>query len=157
LPIERRLVRREGIVLNSVSYWSDVLTTWIGNPQAMIVRYDPRNLSRIYLLGPDGTYYDIPYRDLRRPAISWWEQRAAVERLRSEGRKAINESTIFSAVEAMRRITANASIDTKRLRRRRERERRLRVSAQAPARDAAPEFNGWELSGDCRFSTEEWT
>jgi putative transposase len=27
----------------------------------MIVRYDPRNLSRIYLLGPDGRYYDIPY------------------------------------------------------------------------------------------------
>ena len=58
LPLERRLVRRDGVSLYSIGYWSDVLRVWIGNPEPMIVRYDPRDLSRIYLLGPDGIYYD---------------------------------------------------------------------------------------------------
>jgi len=33
LPIERRQVRREGVVLNKIAYWSDVLRTWIGQPE----------------------------------------------------------------------------------------------------------------------------
>ena len=58
LPMERRLVRREGVSLHSIYYWSDVLRSWIGEPEKMIVRYDPRDLSRIHLLAPDGRYYD---------------------------------------------------------------------------------------------------
>jgi putative transposase len=38
LPFERRLVRREGVFLHSISYWSDVLRTWIGEEERMIVR-----------------------------------------------------------------------------------------------------------------------
>jgi putative transposase len=30
LPMERRLVRREGVFLHSIGYWADVLRTWIG-------------------------------------------------------------------------------------------------------------------------------
>ena len=92
LPIERRLIRRDGVSLHSIHYWSDVLTTWIGEPQKMIVRYDPRDLSRIYLLAPDGQYYDLSYRDLRRPPISLWEHRLALKRLREEGRAHVDES-----------------------------------------------------------------
>ena len=65
LPIERRLVRHDGVSLHSIRYWSDVLRTWIGHREYMIVRYDPRDLSRIYLLTPDGAYYDLTYSDLR--------------------------------------------------------------------------------------------
>jgi hypothetical protein len=81
---------------------------------------------------------------------------AALERLRSEGRSAVNEAAIFDAVEAMRRITATASIDTKRVRRRRERERRLRVPSETPDRQPAAELNRWVLSGDPTFKSEEW-
>jgi putative transposase len=125
LPIERRLIRREGISLHSVSYWSDVLRTWVGMPEKRIVRYDPRNLSRIYLLGPDGRYYDIPYRDLRRPPITLWEQRLAMRRLREEGRSHVDESAIFRTIETMRKIAEEAVTATKTLRR--QQERRLRV------------------------------
>ncbi len=55
LPIERRRVRR--VLLNSIAYWADVLSTWIGHPEPMIIRYDPRDLSRVYLLGPDDGYW----------------------------------------------------------------------------------------------------
>ena len=87
----------------------------------MIVRYDPRDLSRIYLLGPDGEYYDLAYRDLRRPPISLWEHRAALKRLREEGRAQIDEEAIFRAVAMMRSITDGASVATKNARRQPER------------------------------------
>ncbi len=70
LPLERRMVRRDGIALNCIHYWSYALALWIGKPEHMIVRYDPRDLSRIFLLAPNGQYYDVGYRDLSRPPIS---------------------------------------------------------------------------------------
>ncbi|MGQ4827668.1 hypothetical protein, partial [Enterococcus faecalis] len=91
----------------------------------MIVRYDPRDLSRVNLLGPDGTYYDLTYRDLRRPPISLWEHRLALKRLREEGRALVDETAIFGTIEAMRAIADDAARDSKRARR--QRERRFRV------------------------------
>ncbi len=125
LPLERRLVRREGLSLHSIHYWSDVLTSWVGDSQKMIIRYDPRDLSRIYLLAPDGQYYDLSYRDLRRPPISLWEHRLALKRLREEGRSQVDEAAIFRAIETMRQIADRAVVETKTARR--QRERRLRL------------------------------
>ena len=162
LPMERRLVRREGVFLHSIGYWADVLRTWIGKRERMIVRYDPRDLSRVHLLAPDGRYYDLSYRDLRRPAISLWEHRLALKRLRDEGRAEINEDAIFTAIDAMRGIAERASADTKTTRRQRERrrcldavatERRPVASAAEPARTIGP------LPADQRLfkNVEEWT
>lgn len=125
LPIVRRRVRRDGVALHTIGYWADVLSTWIGHPEPMIIRYDPRDLSRIYLLGPDGTYYDLSYRDLRRPPISLWEHRLALKRLREDGRALVDEAAIFRTIEAMRTITDDAVRASKTARR--QRERRLRV------------------------------
>lgn len=121
LPLERRLVRREGISLHSIQYWSDTLAVWIGERQKMLVRYDPRDLSRIFLLAPDGRYYDVGYRDLRRPPISLWEQQRALQRLRAEGRREVDEAAIFNAVEQMRAIASDAVRESKSARRQRER------------------------------------
>ena len=125
LPIEYRLIRREGVVLHSIHYWSDILTVWIGEKAKMIVRYDPRDLSRVFLLAPDGQYYDLPYRDLRRPPISLWEHRRALKKLREQGQTHIDEAAIFRAIDTMRAIADAAVVATKSVRR--ERERRLRV------------------------------
>jgi len=125
LPIEHRLIRREGVSLHSIHYWSDVLRSWVGASQKMIVRYDPRDLSRIYLLAPDGQYYDLSYRDVRRPSITLWEHRLALKRLREEGRASVDESAIFRTIETMRSITDEAVIASKAARR--QRERRLRL------------------------------
>ncbi|HXZ08160.1 MAG TPA: Mu transposase C-terminal domain-containing protein, partial [Paraburkholderia sp.] len=135
LPMERRLVRRDGVRLNLIAYWADVLSTWIGEPEPMIVRYDPRDLSRVYLLGPDGVYYDLAYRDLRRPPISFWEHRLALKRLRENGRALVDEAAIFGAIEAMRAIADEAVRTSKRARR--QRERRFRV-IQGGRPDPAP-------------------
>jgi putative transposase len=163
LPIERRRVRRDGVALHSIAYWADVLSTWIGHPEPMIVRYDPRDLSRIYLLGPDGTYYDLAYRDLRRPPISRWEHRLALKRLRDEGRSLVDESAIFRTIEAMRAIADGAVHTTKTARR--QRARRLRVVPNGAAEpafipDLAEPARRMEIDTpleDRIFPFEEWS
>ena len=168
LPIDRRLVRRDGVSLHSIHYWSDVLRTWIGDRQRMIVRYDPRDLSRCYLLAPDGRYYDLSYRDLRRPPITLWEHRLALKRLREDGRTEVDESAIFRTIEAMRAITDEAVASSKTARRQRERRLRLiqggRVDAEpgvaastdvpeADADDEQSKLQPWERM----LPFEEWT
>jgi putative transposase len=162
LPMERRLVRREGVFLHSIGYWADVLRTWIGERERMIVRYNPRDLSRVHLLAPDGRYYDLSYRDLRRPAISLWEHRLALKRLRDEGRAEIDEDSIFAAIDAMRGIAERASAETKTARRQRERRRRLDtvVTERRPAASAIDPVPTIEpLPADQRLfkNVEEWT
>ncbi|MFB9269901.1 Mu transposase C-terminal domain-containing protein [Bradyrhizobium erythrophlei] len=130
LPIARRMIRRDGVALNSIAYWADVLSTWIGHPEPMIIRYDPRDLSRIYLLGPDGTYYDLSYRDLRRPPISLWEHRLALKRLREDGRALVDETAIFRTIEAMRTIANDAVLASKTARRQRERRKSIVTASQ---------------------------
>ena len=163
LPIARRRVRRDGVALHSIAYWADVLTTWIGHPEPMIIRYDPRDLSRIYLLGPDGAYYDLSYRDLRRPPISLWEHRLALKRLREEGRALVDEAAIFRAVEAMRAIADNAVLASKTARR--QRERRLRVVPGGRADllpiepdevDTSQEIGGKLQPHERMFRVEDW-
>ncbi len=138
LPIERRLIRREGISLHSISYWSDVLRGWIGMPERMVVRYDPRDLSRIYLLGPDGRYYDIPYRDLGRPPVTLWEQRLALKRLREEGHSHVDESAIFRTIETLRKIADEAVRTTKTIRRQQERRLRLIPGGRTDQKNPVP-------------------
>jgi putative transposase len=121
LPIERRRLRCDGVSLHSIRYWSDVLRIWIGHRERTIVRYDLRDLSRIYLLGPDGAYYDVTYSDLRQPTISPWEHLLAIQRLRREGRAHVDEAAIFEAVEAMRAIADEAAIASNMACRQRER------------------------------------
>lgn len=162
LPMERRLVRREGVFLHSIGYWSDVLRTWIGQQERMIVRYDPRDLSRVHLLAPDGCYYDLSYRDLRRPPISLWEHRLALKQLREEGRAAIDEDAIFAAIDAMRGIADRASAATKTARRQRERRHRLDAVAieRRPAGGMTEPAQPIEpLPPDQRLfkNVEEWT
>ena len=158
LPFERRLVRREGVVLLGITYWADVLSTWIGEHQKMIVRYDPRDLSRIYLLAPDGVYYNLPYRDLYRPAISLYERRAALRRLREQGQRAVDEVALFSAIDSLRRMGERAAKQTKLLRRQRERQRRWRETqnSQAPVAAQASQSPPSRPVSAVFSSVEEW-
>jgi putative transposase len=141
-----------------------VLTSWIGEKEKLIVRYDPRDLSRVYLRAPNGEYLDLSYRDVRRPPISLWEHRLAIRKLHEEGRAHVDENAIFQAVDAMRRIAEEAVQMTKAVRR--QQERRMRLirggltdnTAQLPAGDPSPlvadanELQPWENM----LPVEEW-
>jgi putative transposase len=120
-------------VIDHVQYYSDALKPWIARRDRLdrfVLRRDPRDISRIWALDPEGgAYLPLPYRTLSRPAISVWEQRAAVARLREHGRGEVDENALFAMVEQMRAITESAGANTRRARR--DRERR---STATPAR-----------------------
>jgi putative transposase len=153
LPGERRLIRRDGIQLFNIHYWDNVLSPLAGrSQQAALIKYDPRNLSRVYYFEASGRYWPIPYRDLGRPPVSLWEQRAALKQLREEGRRLVDEKLIFDTILAQRRLVDTAQMST---RERRNQERRSlgnkMSSSMAQSADSAAEYK------DLRpFEVEEW-
>jgi putative transposase len=137
LPVIRRTLSRTGFQIDHVQYYCDALKPWIARRERLgkfVLRCDPRDISRIWALDPEGTaYLEVPYRTLSRPPISAWEQQAAVARLREQGRAEVDENALFAMVEQMREITDTAAATTRKARRDRE-----RLSATARPRPAEP-------------------
>jgi putative transposase len=136
LPVLRRSLQRDGITIDHLTYFSSALRAWItarDRSGALLVRRDPRDLSRVFVLDPlDGGYLEVPTRDLSRPAISLWEHRLARRRLRARHRGEVDEAGLFAAVEEMRAAERDAARLTRSARR--DRARRL----AAPEQPAAP-------------------
>ena len=140
LPVIRRTLTRTGFQIDHVQYYCDALKPWIarrGRLGKFVLRRDPRDISRIWALDPDdGIYIEVPYRTLSRPAISVWEQQAALTRLREQGRAEVDEQALFTMVVRMREITDTAAITTRKARR--DRERRTTTPARAPVAPPSP-------------------
>jgi putative transposase len=126
LPYEMRTVQEYGIVNEYIYYYHDALRRWMhavepDNPkkkQQFICRYDPRDLSTIYVYEPDTrNYIVVPYKDISRPPISVWELRAAKKRLDEENQVTVNEELIFGAVKKMRDIVESEAGKTRKARR----------------------------------------
>jgi putative transposase len=158
LPGERRLIRRDGIRLFNIHYWSNVLTPLAGRShRPALVKYDPRDLSRVYFRDDRGEYWDIPYRDLRLPPISLWEHQAATKQLRAEGRRSVDEKMLFEIVEEQRRLAEGSRKST--------RERRA-AERRRPSTDSLADNSAFEqipptpetLHGEPvkPFEVEEW-
>jgi len=91
LPTKRRVVGREGIELFGLKYACADLAEHVAPGTHRIVRFDPRDLSRVYLELTGTSYLTVPLRDRRLPALSLWEwqwmrqrQRAVVDRMDGE-------------------------------------------------------------------------
>lgn len=117
LPSMQRKLRRDGLHLFNIRYWDNVLPSIVQLGSPVLVRYDPRNLSRVFLCGPDRRYCPIPYADLALPPITLWEQRAALSALREQGHNAPTQDAIFKAVTAQRALIERATAKTKAARR----------------------------------------
>jgi len=62
LPAVPRIVQRDGIHFHQIHYWDNVLSPWAGRlKKPLWVKYDPRNLSRVYVRDPEGKHWPIPY------------------------------------------------------------------------------------------------
>ena len=139
LPVHHRTLRRDGIVLDHVAYFSDALRPLIQSgvgkvgkdaSRRVLVRRDPGDLSRVFVHDPhDGGYLEVPYRDLSHAPITLFEHRLARRRLRARRRAAVDERAIFAAVEEMREIERSAAATTRNARRNRARRAGLRLVA----------------------------
>ncbi len=135
LPVIRRTIRRTGFIIDHVTYYSDILKPWIARRDLLgrfVIRRDPRDLSRVWVLDPEGScYVEIPYRTLSHPAVTLWEHRRAVARLREHGQARVDEAAVFRAIEQMRAITATAARERQQARR--DRARRAHLPVVAPS------------------------
>jgi putative transposase len=156
LPEAPRLLRRDGIHLFGIRYWAAALSQDVGRvEQKLAVRYDPRDLSHVFVRRANGHFVEARYRNLAHPPISLWERNAAVRRLNAQGRREVDETMIFAAVLEQRTIEDDARRQTARVRRNRERrpsmpghrhaETRLRdIDTSAPVSNERENGSAWD-------------
>lgn len=122
MPFIMRTVQEYGIRLLGIPYWTDALRQFIHavSPESrnlkkqFVCRYDPRDLSKIWMFEPESDrYIEVPYRDLSRPPISLWELKDAKRQLREESMSVTNEELIFKTIDQMRAIVASEAAKTK--------------------------------------------
>jgi len=81
LPADTRRVGRNGFQINRIRYWDPILSRVFPPSARVLVRHDPRDLSRVFVPSPtNAEYLAIPYADLRRPPITL----AELERARTQ-------------------------------------------------------------------------
>ncbi len=118
LPFEERVVRRDGVRLFGIAYLDGALAHLVDHgPGKLRVKYDPRDLSAVFVELPAGDHVRVPYADVGRQPITLWEHREAVQRLRAEGRRSVDEHAIFTAVAEQRRVLLEAQSRSKAARR----------------------------------------
>jgi len=124
LPIVHRKLQRNGLFFERIRYWADVLPSIAQPREPLLTRYDPRDLSRLYVLTPTKSYQAVPYADVRRPPITLAELRFAHAELRREAKGAINEERLFAMHARQQAIVTDATKATKAARRRKESQQR---------------------------------
>ena len=108
--------------LFGLRYWDDILSPWAGRlDRRLRVKYDPRDLSCVFVEGPDGVHWPVRFADLRRPRITLGEHRLAMAALRQRGVRLTDEQLIFDTVEAQRALLETAASATRSARRQLER------------------------------------
>ena len=160
LPFRKRTVQRGGVALFNISYSDGVLSTLLAKPsQQFTVRYDPRDMSRVYLRDPEGTYWPIPYSDRRLPAVTLSEINAVRRQLLDAGNKRLTQNQVFEALDRQRDLVEQAAAKSKLARRNLERMRRgLGEAEVAPGPTDTPAA---ALENDASlitpFAVEEWS
>jgi putative transposase len=164
LPSEQRVLQRDGFHLFHIRYWSNELRWLMGQEtRKYTLKYDPRDLSRIFVLTEDGIIEARPA-DLTRPAITLWEHRAARRALREAGRRSVDEDLIFRTIEAQRDLVDSAARQTKAIRRHQARRAHLdprpmidvTPASEPPAALPASENKSNALKDHPGFYVEEW-
>jgi putative transposase len=141
LPVVRRTLQRDGFTLDHITYFSNALRPWIearDRPNPLLIRCDPRDLSRIFVFDDaSDVYLEVPYRVLSRPAITLWEHKLARKRLRAQRRGNVDEVSLFTAIDELRTIERQALSLTRSARRNRTR-RQAQHDAVAPVERTTP-------------------
>ena len=138
LPIIRRTLTRTGFVIDHIHYYADALKPWIARATApaFLIRRDPRDISPYGCWNRGQHYLEIPYRTLSHPAVTLWEQRQALAKLRQQGREQVDESALFRMIGQMREIVTTAQKAARKARR--DADRRQHLKATAPPVKTTP-------------------
>ena len=132
LPSALRTVTREGVRLFALRYQSSELERLIEPHRPRFVRYDPRDLSRIYVEDGQSPALAVPLNDRHYPALSLWEWRE-IRRAQLAGAGSGDAEWVARALRANQALIAErARVGRARDRRRLERARQWRDARALP-------------------------
>src|ERR1700739_612569 len=104
LPEDERTLRPDGIHLFRLRYWSPALSADLGRTKGrLLVKYDPRDMSRIFVRRPSGGFVEARYADVTLPSVTLREAQTARRALLKKGRGEINMRTIIHTVILQRK------------------------------------------------------
>jgi len=155
MPLVHRSLQRQGLTFMRIQYWDNVLPSIAKPNEPVLVRYDPRDLSRLFVLDSNGRYWPIPYADLRLPPVTLAEVKAAnavqtaQEKTRGFGYQQ------FEWILKQREVVQNAATKTKSARR--TQQRRLEAERGTNADARRPQSSGIRFDVDPpEFEVEYW-
>jgi putative transposase len=109
LPDAHRTLRPDGIWLHGIPYWSNALSGQVGRANRdLLVKFDPKDVSHIFVRRPDGRFIEARARSLGSPAISLREWKQARKALGVKGREERNDEQITKTALAQRKLIDEA-------------------------------------------------
>lgn len=106
LPEQERTLRPTGIHLFGLRYWSAALSADVGrSDRRLLVKYDPRDLARIFVRRPSGNFVEARYADVTLPSITLHEALTARRTLLAKGRREVDTRAIVRTAMAQREQT----------------------------------------------------
>jgi putative transposase len=115
----RRTVQTNGIVIDHIHYYHDVLGRFVGSKEEFIFKRNPKDISVVYFYDPDRKrYHEVPQRDISRPRMTLWALREITRSLAREGKKNIDEQLIYASRNRRLQIVTEATQKTEAARRR---------------------------------------
>lgn len=159
LPSAKRQVSRTGIHFKGLRYWAP----WFGplirkGAGSVELRFDPRDMSYICVLGPTGWERVHLYR--RKPPFTLREHELASAELRAKAASTVNEDDIHSLREQTQELVETEAKATRRTRRQSEStqraiEAKASVFLSAETAPLALDFTSRPLPSQAR-EVEEW-
>ncbi len=120
LPAIYRTIQRDGITLDGVNYYGDVLRHWInrkdekGNKLKFKIKRDPLNIRKIYFFDPElEEYFEIYYKKIEAPEMTLWDLNSAKRYLKEKNIVNYNENDIFEAYDILEQIEDEAISNTR--------------------------------------------
>lgn len=120
LPAIYRTIQRDGITLDGLNYYGDVLRHWInrkdekGNKLKFKIKRDPLNIRMIYFFDPElENYFEIYYKKIEAPEMTLWDLNSAKRYLKEKNISNYNENDIFEAYDILEQIEDEAISNTR--------------------------------------------
>lgn len=113
LPEEERTLRPTGIHLFGLRYWSPALSADLGrSSRRLLVKYDPRDMGRVFVRRPSGNFVEARYADVTLPSITLHEALTARRTLLAKGRREVDSRAVVRTAIAQRNLVAEAKRKT---------------------------------------------
>jgi len=113
LPEEERTLRADGIHLFGLRYWSPALSADVArSKRRLLVKYDPRDMSRVFVRRPSGNFVEARYADVTLPSMTLHEVQTARRTLLEKGRREVDMRSIIRTAMAQRELIEAATKKT---------------------------------------------